>query len=111
MMPVEQFMQEFLDERLRFNQKYYDLFLCPHQGESAERLESTKVFEKFAIATTRSEDSDGKHYIRLRYDLRAQGESWIIERHRMQCARCKGTGRKPGTEEMCVRCRGEGWLL
>ena len=104
-------MQEFLDERVRFNQKYYDCFLCPHKGESAERLEGTRVFEKSATATTRIDDSDGAHYIRLRYDLRPHGESWIIERQRMQCSRCKGTGRKPGTGETCVRCRGEGWLL
>ena len=105
---VEQFMQEFFDERVRFNHKYYDVFLQPNKAKSAERLESTQAFEKSAIATTRIDG--GTHYIRRRYELRAEGESWIIEKTSYQCGRCRGTGKRPGSEEVCPKCHGEGWI-
>ncbi len=102
-------MQEFFEEQEQFNRKYYDVFLLSHLAASNERLEKTEQSERSAVVTTRIDG--GTHYVRLRYDLRAEGESWIIENRRMQCSRCGGTGRKAGTEEPCPGCKGEGWLL
>jgi DnaJ-class molecular chaperone len=108
MKSVEQFMQGFFEDRVRFNQKYYDTLLQPEKGESLERLESTEVFGKSATATTRIDLP--KHYVRLRYDLRTAGESWIIERTRTQCAKCRGTGEAPRNKQECVTCKGQGWI-
>jgi hypothetical protein len=108
MKPVEQFMEEFFDDRARFNQKYYKLFYGAADDRSNERLESAKVFESFAIAITKIDG--GTHYSRLRYRLRPEGESWIIEQINFQCGRCRGTGKKPDSDEACAKCKGEGWI-
>src|SRR6266496_6243722 len=103
MKPVEQFMQEFFDDRARFNQKYYDLFLGAANDGSEERLESAKAFGSFATAITRIDV--GTHYSRLRYHLRPEGENWKIEKVNFQCGRCRGTGTKPDSDETCARCK------
>jgi hypothetical protein len=108
MKSVEQFMQEFFDERIRFNHKYYDVFLQPEKADSPERFESVKAFERTAVATTRIDV--GTHFARLRYCLRAAGETWIIEKTSFQCGRCHGTGKKPSGDEQCTKCNGEGWI-
>ncbi len=108
MKPVEQFMQEFFDERARFHQKYYDLFSAASSDAAAEHLESANHLGSFAIAITRNDG--GAHYVRQRYRLRPAGETWMIEQIRFQCGRCRGTGKKPDSEETCSKCRGEGWI-
>jgi hypothetical protein len=109
MKAVEQFMEEFFAERAQFHQKYYDIFPGPNSHRTAaERLESAKHFGSFAIATTRMDG--GTHYSRLRYRLRPEGESWMIVKINFQCGRCRGTGKKAGSEEPCSKCKGEGWI-
>jgi hypothetical protein len=107
MKTIEQFMQEFLDEQARLNEKYFDLFLQPEK-KSTERLEGAQTFGRSGTATTRMDL--GKFYSRVRYHVRAEGESWIIEKTEFQCRQCHGTGRKEGTGDTCAKCRGGGWL-
>ena len=109
MRPVEQFMQEFFEDRARFHQKYYDLFPEANGHRvAAERLESAKHFGSFAIAVTRNDG--GSHFVRQRYRLRPAGEGWMIEKISFQCGRCRGTGKKPESDEQCMKCKGEGWI-
>ena|SRR5258708_781387 len=109
MKPVDQFMQEFFEERAQFHRKYFELFggaLNPEM--EMERLESARSFDSFALAVTRIDG--GSHYVRHRYRLRPEGQSWIIEKISYQCGRCRGTGKHPDTGEACTKCKGEGWV-
>jgi hypothetical protein len=126
MQPVEEFMREFLRERVAeerreqasrapFRQKYYsdDCFWESRVGVlekyESETLVSTSCSGDEALAITTSEYpsvSKDFRYAKLRYHLEAAEGQWKIRSLDFACRYCKG---EPGCSA-CIFCNGQGWI-
>ncbi len=104
---VEQFMEEFFQERARvhpvLNPQRYAIL--------PERVEEVEDFGDRVRVLTRIQKEGETEYIRHRYELRPEGESWTVASMAYQCGRCRGTGKDLKTAELCVRCKGNGWVI
>ena len=108
MKPIEQFIHEFLDEDLRFRRKYFDGSCIRAADKSITCIESATSYDHFAVVVLRN--NYDTLYTRTRYQLEPFGDTWRIIDMKLQCSRCKGTGRKSEKGEPCTRCNGEIWI-
>jgi hypothetical protein len=126
MQPVEEFMRDFLRERIAeekreqasrapFRQKYYadDCFWESRVGvlekyQSETLVNASCSGDKALAITTCHYPSAAKNFrnVRLRYHLQAVEGQWKIHSLDFACRYCKG---EPGCSA-CTFCNGEGWI-
>lgn len=125
MQTPEEFMRKYFRERTDviraeisrrqpFRQKFYfeDCAFDNRKGaiaqSEAEQILSVTSFEEGTEVITTGIGTEQRTW-RLRYQLQAIGDHWLIKRVQMECGICHGTGkRKQGTVD-CPICKGKGW--
>ncbi len=122
MQPVEEFMRQYLDERVAeekreqasrapFRRKFHtDDCRWDSRAGTLETIQSERVLRvsgsdtTAAVITTRESPSSGVH--QLRYHLQGSGDGWLIQSVDIWCPSCRGKAGREG----CISCHGTGWL-
>ena len=125
MQTPEEFMREYFRERTEvtraeiarrqpFRQKFYleDCKFDSRNGaiaqSEAEQILSVTSFEEGTEVITTGIGTDQRTW-RLRYQLQAIGDLWLIKRVQMECGICHGTGKRKQGAVDCPICKGKGW--